>query len=162
MTQKVLVYSNAQGTFYICNMSHTLYALGDRLWMGSKPAVASRISRLGGIRAFLGLGQHPLVYPNVWNIPLCYPPPLDKIYRHIDQKRPQGLLIFSDNGVSGAPEIVAGQLMRERQMTMQEALEFISQQHPEIRPNPDLIQDVEKWVELNNFLRGSNDALWLQ
>ena len=143
-------------------MSHVLYSLGDHLWIGSKAAVANRISRLYDIDAFLDLGQKPFLYPRVQNIHLLDPPPLDRIYRHIDQKRPGSLLLFSHDGISGAPEIAAGQLMRERQMTMRGALQFIARLHPDIRPDHALIERVEKWVELNNFLRGSNDDLWLQ
>ena len=143
-------------------MSRILYSLGDHLWIGSKAAVANRISRLYDIDAFLDLGQKPFLYPRVQNIHLLDPPPLDRIYRHIDQKRPGSLLLFSDDGISGAPEIAAGQLMRERDLTMRGALEIITRSHPDIRPDPLLLDQVEKWVELNNFLRESNNALWLQ
>ena len=137
-------------------MSRTLFSLGGRLWIGSKAGVANRF--FCDIDAFLGLGQKPV--PRVQNIHLLDPPPLDQIYRYIDQKRPGSLLIFSDDGISGAPEIAAGQLMRERDMTMRGALQFIARSHPDIRPDPVLLERVEKWVELNNFLRGSNE--WLQ
>lgn len=130
--------------------------------MGSKATVANRIYCLYDINAFLGLGKHPLLFPRTQNIALVDPPPLDKIYRHIDQKRPGSLLLFSDDGVSGAAEIAAGQLMRERKITMQEALWCITRVHPEIRPDPVLVRRIDKWVELNNFLHGSNDALFLQ
>ncbi len=143
-------------------MSHILYSLGDHLWIGSKAAVANRISRLYDIDAFLALGQKPFLYPRVQNIHLLDPPPLDRIYRHIDQKRPGSLLLFSHDGISGAPEIAAGQLMRERDLTMRGALEIITRSQPNIRPDPLLLDQVEKWIELNNFLRESNNELWLQ
>ena len=133
-------------------MSRILYSLGDGLWIGSKSGIARRMTALYDIDAFLGLGKNPVFYPRIHNISLVNPPPLDEIYQHIDDKRPGSLLIFSDDGISGAPEIAAGQLMRERDMTMETALRYIRNSCSDIRPDPVLLQQVEKWSLHNNFL----------
>ena len=126
-----------------------VYKIVDGLWI-SNAHILSRLHRFPEIGTFLSLRMHQAAIPNMLHVEMedgksIRMSTLDDVYAIIDRLRADGILVISDQGISRAPAIVAGQLMREG-MNMEKALAEIQRVSPNICPHPVLLESVQQWV----------------